>query len=212
VVPASHNARETAVPAGCLDDDPGIRPERHIFTAAKAPWYPIADALPQFEDYGREAAPPSIDRPDRAGHTAGAMRGSCLCGAVAYEAAGPLIVVHNCHCSRCRKARAAAHTTNGFVASKDIRFLRGEELLKRFKVPDAQFFTQAFCAVCGSGMPNIDPARDRVGIPFGTLDDDPGEGAGRHIFVASKAAWDRLDESLARHEATAPGISLGTEG
>ena len=29
------------VPAGCLDDDPGIRPGRHIFVASKAPWHEI---------------------------------------------------------------------------------------------------------------------------------------------------------------------------
>lgn len=32
---------------GTLDDDPGIRPAAHIFVAAKAPWFEIADGLPQ---------------------------------------------------------------------------------------------------------------------------------------------------------------------
>jgi hypothetical protein len=39
------------VPAGALDDDPEVRPIVHIHTASKAPWYEIADALPQFADY-----------------------------------------------------------------------------------------------------------------------------------------------------------------
>jgi hypothetical protein len=36
------------IPAGCLDDDPGIRPQGHIFVAYKAPWLEITDDLPQF--------------------------------------------------------------------------------------------------------------------------------------------------------------------
>ncbi len=36
------------VPAGSLDSDPGIRPQMHIFTASKAPWFTITDDLPQF--------------------------------------------------------------------------------------------------------------------------------------------------------------------
>ena len=34
---------------GTLDDDPGIRPGLHIFVGSKAPWYEIADDLPQYE-------------------------------------------------------------------------------------------------------------------------------------------------------------------
>jgi hypothetical protein len=37
-----------AVHAGALDDDPGIRPERHILVEAKSPWFTITDTLPQF--------------------------------------------------------------------------------------------------------------------------------------------------------------------
>ena len=39
------------VPAGALDDDPIVRAVVHIHTASKAPWYEIADALPQFAEY-----------------------------------------------------------------------------------------------------------------------------------------------------------------
>ena len=39
------------IPAGTLDDDPGVRPMVHIFVASKAPWFDIEDALPQFEEF-----------------------------------------------------------------------------------------------------------------------------------------------------------------
>ena len=35
------------VPAGLLDDDPGLRPDRHIFVEVKSPWFTITDNLPQ---------------------------------------------------------------------------------------------------------------------------------------------------------------------
>lgn len=35
------------VPAGLLDDDPVIRPDKHIYVENKADWYKITDQLPQ---------------------------------------------------------------------------------------------------------------------------------------------------------------------
>lgn len=35
------------IPAGVLDDDPGLRPERHILVELAPPWAPIADPLPR---------------------------------------------------------------------------------------------------------------------------------------------------------------------
>jgi hypothetical protein len=35
-------------------DAPGIEPSGHIFVGSKAPWFEIADDLPQFEEYATE--------------------------------------------------------------------------------------------------------------------------------------------------------------
>ena len=45
---------EFGIALGTLDDDPGIRPESHIFVGSKASWFEITDDLPQFT----ELAPP----------------------------------------------------------------------------------------------------------------------------------------------------------
>ena len=47
------NAEYFALALGTLDDDPAVRPERHIFVGSKAPWYTIEDDLPQFAEYPR---------------------------------------------------------------------------------------------------------------------------------------------------------------
>ena len=36
------------VPMGGLDDDPGVRPQNHIFVDSKAPWHEILDDLPRY--------------------------------------------------------------------------------------------------------------------------------------------------------------------
>lgn len=36
---------------GSLVDDPGIRPNKHIFVGSKAPWFTITDNLPQYEEH-----------------------------------------------------------------------------------------------------------------------------------------------------------------
>ena len=36
-------------PAGLLDDDPQIRPDKHIYVDAKSTWFDITDDLPQFD-------------------------------------------------------------------------------------------------------------------------------------------------------------------
>lgn len=47
-VPIVHAARGLVIlPAGALDEDPGVRPMRHIFVDVKAAWFQITDDLPQ---------------------------------------------------------------------------------------------------------------------------------------------------------------------
>jgi hypothetical protein len=38
------------IAAGLLDDDPGVRPDKHIFVDKKSPWYTIGDTLPQLDE------------------------------------------------------------------------------------------------------------------------------------------------------------------
>ena len=205
MVPYAVRATEIGVPVGPLDDDPGMRATSHIYAKWSAPWHRITDSLPRHDnDDSAGSGGPRVDRPASLPSTDGALRGSCLCASVAYEVTGPIKVVHNCHCSRCRKARAAAHTTNGFAAMDDVRYTRGEDTLRTYRLPQARFFSQVFCPTCGSGMPRLDPERGVAVIPFGSLDDDPGRGADDHIFVGSKAPWHEITDDLPRFE-EAPG-------
>ena len=37
------------IPAGVLDGDPGLRPDRHIYVDYKSAWYTIEDHLPRLD-------------------------------------------------------------------------------------------------------------------------------------------------------------------
>lgn len=191
------------VPAGCHDQ--GAHADSHIFTASKAPWYDISDDLPRHEAFPPEAEDLTVI-PDKtpAGAPEGVIRGSCLCGAIAFEVLEPFKIVHNCHCSRCRHARAAAHTSNGFTPGGAVRFTKGEEHLRAYKVPDARFFTHVFCDTCGSPVPRVDPERGIAITPLGALDDDPGTKPADNVFVASKAAWYDISDELPAYDEGPP--------
>lgn len=38
------------VAAGALDDDPGLKPDKHIYVEVKSPWFQITDDLPQMDE------------------------------------------------------------------------------------------------------------------------------------------------------------------
>ena len=199
VVPGAPFDGNVFLPAGNFDEDPEIRTEAHIFVGSNPAWYPITDDLPCFEGY-----PPGIDVanvPDRPrAAVAAPINGTCLCNAVAFESTGEPLVCRHCHCSRCRKARSAAHASNLVVPIGGFRFTRGDDRLRSYKVPDARYFTQVFCDICGSAMPRVDEARGFVVIAMGALDTDPGVRPRNHIFVGSKAPWFEITDTLPQFE------------
>ena len=131
---------------------------------------------------------PGVQRPQVEARP-GITEGSCLCGAVAYEVEGEPMLMQSCHCSRCRRARGAAHGTNIFFKSEQFRWTRGENLLDEYKLPEARFYTTSFCRQCGAAMPRISKERGVVVIPGGSLDTDPPMRPQWHIFTGSKAPY-----------------------
>ena len=134
------------------------------------------------------------------------VKGSCLCGAIEFELTATPRGVTHCHCSRCRKTRGSANATNLLLPLEGLRFLRGEELLSKYRLPTAKHFAHWFCKECGSTMPRFDEARGISIVPMGALDDDPGVRPDRRIHVASKAPWDTISDDLPRFDAGPPAL------
>jgi hypothetical protein len=114
---------------------------------------------------------------------------------VTYEFSQP-IAMFQCHCSRCRRARGAAHGANIFCKTDNFRWKSGEELVADYKLPEAKFYAVAFCRQCGASVPRISVERGMVVIPASGLDTDPMIAPQAHIFAASKAPWYEIADSL----------------
>jgi len=90
---------------------------------------------------------------------------------------------------RCRKATGGAHASNIILKLENITWIAGEQLLRRYKVPEAERFATVFCTVCGSLMPRVSPDGQVAVVPAGTLDHEPGIAPQARIFCGSRAEW-----------------------
>jgi hypothetical protein len=192
------------VPAGNLEGDIGVKPQLHIFAASRAPWYEITDGLPRSEEFPPGFELPSVDRP-RVTPRPGVVEGSCLCGDVGFEIRGDAMVMRNCHCSRCRRGRSAAHATNILYPLGAFAWTHGETQVVDYALPEARYFGTAFCRRCGGSVPRVSAARSLVVVPAGALDVDPGVRPSAHICTASKAAWFEITDAIPQYEEFAPG-------
>ena len=185
------------VPAGIFTGDLGEDSSLHLFVASKAPWHHIADDHEQHAEW-----PPGwdnniqIESEKQESTDTESVAGSCLCGKVRFKYEGEADRMVNCHCSRCRRQKGAAFGTFVFIPKGQFHWLRGEEEVVNYKMPEARLKGTAFCRHCGSLVPRL---RDEthIQIPAGSLDDDPGITPGVNIFTESKATWSTVDESIA---------------
>jgi hypothetical protein len=197
-VPAlSHDDRFMSVPAGLLGGDPGARPRSHIFTASRSPLTDVDDELPRHAAYPAGFPLQPIDTP-RAPEASGAVVGSCLCGAVVFAATvSPRRVVH-CHCSLCRRSRAAAFSSTLLVAPDTFRWVEGAEKVRRHALPPPRQYATDFCGDCGSLVPSAPPGAPAVMLPAGAIDTPLGPLPAAHLYVGSKAAWYEIADAWPR--------------
>jgi hypothetical protein len=55
----TEKGRITTITLGTVEEDPGIKPELHIFVGSKAQWHDICDDLPQFKERPPDTRKPS---------------------------------------------------------------------------------------------------------------------------------------------------------
>jgi hypothetical protein len=129
------------------------------------------------------------------------IRGSCLCGAVAFSVSGELTPIQLCHATRCRKATGGAFAPELLAPAASLRWLRGADRVASYEAPllrDPPAYRRAFCTTCGSPLPVEIADTGFVLVNPGVLDDDPGSRPFRHAFVAQKACWHELTDELPR--------------
>ena len=107
-------------------------------------------------------------------------RGSCQCGAVAFEAEVDISEPATCNCSRCQRLGSRL----AFTPRESFTLLRGAEALTEYTF-NRQVIRHQFCKVCGIEAFAYGRSRDGaevVAINCNCLEDvDPHALATRHV-------------------------------
>lgn len=115
------------------------------------------------------------------------------------RAVGPFEI---CHCNRCRKVSGSTGMPAIGVLSSEYRMTSGKELISSFTAPilyEPPAYHSLFCSNCGSPVPPSDPDGDRLEIPAGLLNEDPGIVPDKHIFVEFIPPRDRITDALPKY-------------
>ena len=129
------------------------------------------------------------------------ITGGCFCGDITYAVEGNLRDARSCHCSRCRKAFSAQASAYAQVDASQFRWCSGEDQLATYT--GEQGFGLQFCRRCGSTLCGT-YAGQVHGVTLGCIDGDPHVEIGYHIFIGSKAAWEKLPEGIVGYEEGPP--------
>ena len=116
--------------------------------------------------------------------------GSCLCRAVRFEVDGEFQHFYLCHCEYCRKDTGSAHAANLFSTVAVLRWVCGEEHVRRFDLPGTRH-SKSFCGTCGSALPTAQINGGLLVVPAGSLDSSLEVIPDAHVFTSSRAGWDR---------------------
>ena len=121
-----------------------------------------------------------------------AATGSCLCGAVRYEVAGPLRDVTLCHCAMCRKTHG--HIGAYTAVPKDALRLIEPRGLKWYRSSDIA--RRGFCRECGGTLFWESAARGYIAIAAGTLDSPTGLKTVLQIHIDSAGDYYAIDPTV----------------
>ena len=131
------------------------------------------------------------------------IAGGCFCGQVRYAITSPLKNARSCHCSRCRKAFSGAASAYADIQPETFAWTAGDDSLVAYESTAGWGFL--FCNRCGSKLCGTHNGRVH-GVMLGCIDGDPGVEIEMHIFVGSRAPWDRIGGDAPQYEGHA-GVS-----
>ena len=132
------------------------------------------------------------------------LRGTCLCGAVSYEASAEPAFEGFCQCLDCRKATGSGHLAAIGMPEAAVR-VTGET--KSFSKPadSGGIVERHFCPTCGSLMYDKSTGMPGLFVLNAAVLDDPEVFKPQSIVFASRAlSWDKLDPELPRFDGMPP--------
>ncbi|TFH12160.1 MAG: GFA family protein [Lentisphaerales bacterium] len=134
------------------------------------------------------------------------LEGGCHCGAVRYVLHKPALSVQHCHCERCRKMTGCMFGT-GAVVQRDGVTITGEGNLTAYR--SSATFPEMFCKTCGCHLFAYEDSEPTLMyVSAATLDGGahPGHPPDKesHVYMRSKAQWDRTADDLIKYSTTSP--------
>lgn len=124
------------------------------------------------------------------------LKGSCNCGAVAFEVTGDVEGPSVCHCGQCRK-QSGHIWASAYVAEAGLRVTR-DEGLKWYA--SSEKGRRGFCGTCGSFLFWKLTNEDTTSFSLGSLDGATGITLEKHIFVDSKGDYYVIADGLPQEE------------
>jgi hypothetical protein len=122
--------------------------------------------------------------------------GSCLCGAVRFEVAGPLPPPDACHCTRCRK------TSGHYFVSTDVPrtavTIHGADKVTWYQ--SSEKVRRGFCSTCGCALFFEPIFKDWLGVAMGAFDRPTETRLGIHVFVADKGDYYEITDGLPQNQ------------
>jgi len=126
------------------------------------------------------------------------IKGSCLCGKIAFQADEISNKIYNCHCSRCRKSSGSAFATQVFANLDSLNFIKGRDALVEYESTGG---IRTFCSACGSRLMNYGkPGVDYLSIAISAIDNPNGLKPSADCFTENKLPWCTLDNTISHHE------------
>lgn len=121
--------------------------------------------------------------------------GSCLCQKIKFEVIGNFESFFLCHCKYCQKDTGSAHAANLFSSTSKLNWLSGEDFAKTFNLPNTRH-VKSFCSECGAAIPTLLNKGKLIMVPAGSLDAPINLIPSAHLFMNSKAKWEKHLEEL----------------
>jgi hypothetical protein len=126
------------------------------------------------------------------------IKGSCLCGAVAFEIQGPLHRGRYCHCTNCRKFAGTDYAAWALAETSQLRIAPLAPHVTKFNSGGG---LRVFCSSCGSPLWYEPKGRPEVrGIPLGAIDEGAVAMPEMHVWTKSKVSWGSISDGLPQFE------------
>lgn len=126
------------------------------------------------------------------------LAGTCLCGAVHYEASSEAVFSGHCYCVDCQKESGCGHATVVAVPDATVRITGPTSTFTKL-AGSAHPNERTFCSKCGTTL--FSRPQSMAGMTLlraGTLDDPSQITPSMSIYTSRAHAWDQPNASIPR--------------